>query len=120
MEHFGKAWAVAKGAARQRQLLAVFPADRVSSYCKVLGACTYGTPRRLTREEEARLDSCTRTLRLLQCVRMGLRTFLGAARTFCLSKANFGWVGRAPTWTAAHKLFTATFVGSCQVREPLG
>ena len=43
---------------------------------------------------------------------MGLRTFLCAARIFCLSKANFGWVGRAPTWTAAHKLFTATFVAS--------
>ena len=93
-----------------------FPLDRVVPVVQALGASTYSDPRALTVDEKSREDRACSTLSLLTCVGMNLRHFLSPAKVFAMTKANFGWVARAPTLQLSKKLSTRVFKHAQRVR----
>lgn len=98
LESVSKTVAVGRRAAESRKLKRLFPAEAVGSWIRVLGACSYNGVRGLTEVETARVDSACRVAFLLRAVRFPLSSQLSNARLFALSRANFGWVVRSPTW----------------------
>ena len=83
---------------------------------QALGANTYAAPRALTEEAVKRGQAAKSTLALLSCVGMGLRQFLGSAKVFAMTKANFGWVARPPTLQLSKQLFSDVFRHAHKVR----
>ncbi|CAE7207010.1 unnamed protein product, partial [Symbiodinium sp. CCMP2592] len=116
VENTLKSWAAGASAKQVADLKACFPADRVVKVVQALGASTYTTPRALTEQEAKRGQATRTTLALLSCVGMHLRQYLGTAKVFAMSKANYGWVARAPTLQLSKQLFTGLFKHAHRVR----
>ena len=115
LEHPAKTEATAITAALTRSLAETFRPDAVRKHVKLLGACSYFGPRAHAEAEAKRLQSAERRLKLLGCVGFGLARFLREAKTFALSKANFGWISRAPTLGACKKLWTCMWKASGRI-----
>ena len=94
----------------------VFPGQYVKGWIRVLGACTASSMRSLCPVEESRIASALRTADLLGTLGVGFSRCLQLLRAFALSKANFGWIGRAPTWTASSKLWTRCWSSAGRAR----
>ncbi len=75
----------------------VFPSRSVNGWIRVLGACSASTARVLCPVEDNRLSSALRTADLLGTLGIGFARCFNLLRAFALSKANFGWISRAPT-----------------------
>ena len=118
LESVSKTVAVGRRAAEKRKLLRVFPADAVGSWVRVLGACSFNGVRGLSEVETARIDSACRVASLLQAVRFPLPSLLTFARLFAVSRANFGWVCRSPTWAVSKRLFSACWGRSARFSCP--
>ena len=93
-----------------------FEGGVVQPAVKVLGAVSACARRALHSAETARLAEAKKVIRLLACCHFLLDNHLRCVRQFAISKANFGWVSRSPTWAMSHRLFTASFVSSRRVR----
>ena len=93
-----------------------FEGGVVQPAVKVLGAVSACARRALHSAEAARLAEAKKVIRLLACCHFLLDNHLRCVRQFAISKANFGWVSRSPTWAMSHRLFTASFVSSRRVR----
>ena len=106
LESSGKTEVSGVSEARQKLLRETFPEEQVKQSVRLLGACTYPVPRTLTECEKQRLDSAKTRLRLLGNVGFNLTRFLQEARTFCVTKASWGWVARSPTLAASKSLWT--------------
>eukprot|EP00434_Breviolum_minutum_P007967 symbB.v1.2.007026.t1/scaffold428.1/size206322/1 len=87
-----------------------FEGGVVQPAVKVLGAVSACARRALHSAEAARLAEAKKVIRLLACCHFLLDNHLRCVRQFAISKANFGWVSRSPTWAMSHRLFTASFV----------
>ena len=93
----------------------------VSVAVRVLGSSSVGSQhRRYTSDESARLIQCRRVIRLLSTIGLPFSLLLRYIRQFALSKANFGWICRSPTWTSSKSLFTATWRATrvCRFASP--
>ena len=97
-----------------------FDPSKVSPAIRVLGAVSCSVRRALHADETRRLESAHRCARLLGCCRLFLEVHFRYLRQFSLSKANFGWVGRAPPWSSSKKLWTCYWasVRRCRYSSP--
>lgn len=84
----------------------VFPQQSVKDWVRVLGACSATTARVLCPVEGNRLSGALRTADLLGSLGVCFERSFNLLHAFALAKANFGWIGRAPTWSATSKLWT--------------
>ena len=98
----------------------VFPCRSVNGWIRVLGACSASTARVLCPVEDNRLSAALRTADLLGTLGVGFARCFNLLRAFALSKANFGWISRAPTWSASSKLWTRCWssVGRARFSSP--
>ena len=94
----------------------VFPQQSVKDWVRVLGACSATTARVLCPVEGNRLSGALRTADLLGSLGVCFERSFHLLRAFALAKANFGWIGRAPTWSASSKLWTRCWSSVCRAR----
>ena len=59
--------------------------------------------------------SAKERLRLLGCAGFGLDRSLREAKSFVMSKANYGWIARAPTLTASKQLWSCLWRAATRV-----
>ncbi|CAL1138292.1 unnamed protein product [Cladocopium goreaui] len=116
LESVAKTVAVGRRAAERSLLQSEFQPSMVSCWIRVLGACSYSSPRGLTPVESERVSAALQCLSLLGGVGFNLSHFLTNCRLFALSKVGFGWVARAPPLYASQRLFTAVWKNSRRVR----
>ena len=120
LENAAKTEITALGTALRRQLKEVFNHELVKQHVKLLGllgASILVSPRALTEAEHSRFKSAQMRLQLLGCVGFGLSTFVREAKTFALSKANFGWIARSPTLSASRKLWSCVWKAAARIRD---
>ena len=115
LENAAKTEATGTSARLQQDLGTCFQPREIKKHVKLLGACTYCNPRSHTEAEELRLSSAKERLRLLGCAGFGLDGFLREAKSFAMSKANFGWIARAPTLTASKQLWSCLWRAAARV-----
>ena len=116
LESVAKTVAVGRRAAERSLLQSEFQPSMVSCWIRVLGACSYSSPRGLTPVESERVSAALQCLSLLGGVGFNLSHFLTNCRLFALSKVGVGWVARAPPLYASQRLFTAVWKNSRRVR----
>ena len=116
LEGVAKTVAVGRRAAERSLLQSEFEPSMVSCWIRVLGACSYSSPRGLTPVESERVSAALQCLSLLGGLGFNLSHFLTNCRLFALSKVGFGCVARAPPLYASQRLFTAVWKNSRRVR----
>ena len=107
--------------AKLKTLVRYFDPYRVSPTIRVLGAVSCSVRRAYSRAEEVRRFEATRKCaRQLGCCGLSLPLQLRYLRQFSLSKVNFGWVARAPSWTSCEQLWSCFWasVRRCRYRSP--
>ena len=77
------------------------------SFIEILGCCSYSGQRALVGKERGRLDAALSCLRLVSCVRLPFERFLRVCRTFVISKASYGWIGRFPPLGESVRIWSA-------------
>ena len=115
-ENLQKAEVSGMGSARMTSLAQHFDAAVVSPAIRVLGAVSWSGRRQLHKIELDRLAAAKATARLLGCCGFLLPLQLRYLKQFALPKANYGWVARGPTWSAAKTLWSAFWVSAHRVR----
>ena len=116
LENEAKAVATAVGKNRLSKLSSVFPAHMVQSSVAVLGSVTCSGRRQIHATENRRVNDARSTARLLGCCGFGLDTHLRYLRQFSLSKVNYGWVARGPTWSLSKSLWSCFWQSARRVR----
>ena len=101
---------------RMREALRVFGNERVSSAVRVLGAVSVSVRRKYHPDENLRFQKAKRCARLLGYCGLPLKTHLNYLRQFSLSKVNYGWVARGPTWTSCKSLWSCFWSSARKVR----
>ena len=115
-ENLQKAEVSGMGSARLSSLSQCFDAAVVSPAVRVLGAVSWSGRRKLHKIELDRLAAAKASARLLGCCGFLLPLQLRYLKHFALPKANYGWVARGPTWSAAKSLWSACWVSTHRVR----
>ena len=115
LENAAKTEATGASARLQQDLGTCFQPREIKKHVKLLGACTYCNPRSHTGAEAQRLSSAKERLRLLGCAGFGLDRYLREAKSFAMSKANFGWIARAPTLGACKQLWSCLWRAAARV-----
>ena len=82
----------------------------------MLGASTVCGQRQNTQLERTRLVTALARQVMLRTAWLTWPRFVRAPRTWCVSKAAYGWIGRLPTLTDADKVFAAAAVASATCR----
>ena len=87
---------------------------------RVLGAVSCSVRRAYRAAEVRRFDAARKCARLLGCCGFSLPLQLRYLRQFPMSKVNFGWVARAPTWTSSKQLWSCCWssVRRCRYSSP--
>ncbi|CAE7427449.1 L96 [Symbiodinium sp. CCMP2592] len=86
------------------------------SECEVLGASTVCSYRQNTEAESNRLMAAKARQVMLRTAWLAWPRFIRASRSWCVSKAAYGWVGRLPPLAEAQKLFGTATVASATCR----
>ena len=90
----------------RKQLNQVLPRF-AHSFIEILGCCSYSGRRALVGKERGRLDAALSCLRLVSCVRLPFERFMRVCRTFVISKASYGWIGRFPPLGESVRIWSA-------------
>eukprot|EP00435_Cladocopium_sp_Y103_P030020 s358_g7.t1 len=83
---------------------------------KILGAVSCSGRRRIHEDENRRVLAAKHAARLLGCCGFLLNTHLRYLKQFSLSKVNYGWVARGPTWTLSKSLWSCFWMSARRVR----
>lgn len=120
VENLAKCVVSAAGKRKTAEASEVFDPSKVSAAVRVLGAVSCSVRRALHSDEVSRLESARKCARLLGCCGFSLDVQLRYLRQFSLSKVNFGWVGRSPTWSISKKLWSCFWssVRRCRYTSP--
>ena len=120
VENLAKCVVSAAGKRKTAEASEVFDPSKVSAAVRVLGAVSCSVRRALHSDEVSRLESARKCARLLGCCGFSLDVQLRYLRQFLLSKVNFGWVGRSPTWSISKKLWSCFWssVRRCRYTSP--
>ena len=116
LENNAKAVVTAVGKARFDKISADFPAHMVQRSVKILGAVSCSGRRRIHEDENRRVLAAKHAARLLGCCGFLLTTHLRYLKQFSLSKVNYGWVARGPTWTLSKSLWSCFWMSARRVR----
>ena len=119
-ENLTKCEVSAVGKRKNAEACEVFDPSKVSSAVRVLGAVSCSVRRALHSEEVRRLESARKCARLLECCGFSLDVQLRYLRQFSLSKVNFDWIGRSPTWSISKKLWSCFWssIRRCRYSSP--
>lgn len=90
----------------RKQLYQVLPRF-AHSFIEILGCCSYSGRRALVGKERGRLDAALSCLRLVSCVHLPFERFMRVCRTFVISKASYGWIGRFPPLGESVRIWSA-------------
>ena len=119
-ENLAKCEVSAVGKRKTEDACQVFDPSRVSPAIRVLGAVSCSVRRAYRAAEVRRFEAARKCARLLGCCSFSLPLQLRYLRQFSLSKVNFGWVARAPTWTSSKQLWSCFWssVRRCRYSSP--
>ena len=119
-ENLAKCEVSAVGKRKTEDACQVFDPSRVSPAIRVLGAVSCSVRRAYRAAEVRRFEAARKCARLLGCCGFSLLLQLRYLRQFSLSKVNFGWVARAPTWTSSKQLWSCFWssVRRCRYSSP--
>ena len=110
-ENNGKTAAVATSKRLRKELTQVLPRFAHTTV-EILGCCTFSGRRGLVSKERGRLDAALSCLQLISCIRLPFERFMRVCRTFVVSKAAYGWIGRFPPLGESVRLWSAIGMAS--------
>lgn len=110
-ENNEKTAVVATGKRLRKQLMQVLPRFAQTTI-EILGCCTFSGRRGLVSKERGRLDAALSCRQLISCIRLPFEGFMRVCRTFVVSKAAYGWIGRFPPLGESVRLWSTIGIAS--------